>query len=115
MALQIGNAALDRVHVGGVEVSGLDAAVVLQCTQRGDHHAGVRAQARLAALDVNELLSAQVGTEAGLGDHVLAQLEGGFGGCYGVAAVGNVGKRAAVDDGRVVLQRLHQVGFDRVF
>ena len=115
MALQVGNAALDRVHIGGVEVFGLDTAVVLQGAQRSHDHTGVRAQAGLAALDVDELLRPQVGTEAGLGDHVFAQFEGGLGGGDGVAAVGDVGKGAAVDDGRVVLQRLHQVGFDGVF
>ena len=63
-----------------------------------------------AALDVQELLGAQVGAETGLGDDVVSQLQAQLGGDDAVAAVGNVGERAAVDDGGVVLQRLHQVG-----
>ena len=39
----------------------------------------------------------------------VAQLEGGPGGHHRVAAVGDVRERAAVDEGRRVLERLHQV------
>ena len=115
MPLQVGHAFFQRCQVGGVEVFGVHAAVVLEGAQGRHHHHRIGAQARLAALDVNELLSAQISTKAGLGDHILAKLERSLGGGDGVAAVGNVGKRAAVDDGRVVLQGLHQVGLDRVF
>ena len=92
----------------------VDAAVVLQRADGGHDHHRVGLQARLAALDVEELLGAQVGAEAGLGHHVVGQLQRRLRGDDGVAAVGDVGERAAVDERRVVLQRLHQVRLERV-
>ena len=44
----------------------------LQRAHRRDEHGGVGHQARGAALDVEELLGAHVGAEAGLGDDVVA-------------------------------------------
>ena len=67
-----------------------------------------------AALDVQELLRAQVRAEARLGDDIVAQLQGHAGGRDGVAAVGDVGEGAAVDKGGGALQRLHQVGLEGV-
>ena len=77
-------------------------------------HDAVGHQAGVAALDVEELLRTQVGAKAGLGDAVVAQLERHARGLDRVAAVGDVGERAAVDDGRRVLERLHQVGHESV-
>ena len=88
--------------------------MVLERTQGGHHNGHVRPQPRLAAFDVDELLGAEIGPEAGLGDHVIPQFERGACRGHGVAAVGDVGERAAMDDGRIVLQRLYQVGLDRV-
>ena len=56
----------------------------------------------------------EIGAEAGLGHHVVGQLERGPGRDHRVAAVGDVGERAAVDQRRIVLQRLHQIGRERV-
>ena len=86
----------------------------LQRPDGGDDHRAVGREPRLAALDVEELLGPQVGAEAGLGHHVVGELERGPGGDHRVAAVGDVGEGAAVDQRRVVLQRLHQVGGERV-
>ena len=66
-------------------------------------------EAGLAALDVEELLGAEIGAEAGLRHHVVGELQRGLGRDHRVAAVRDVGERAAVDERRVVLQRLHQV------
>jgi hypothetical protein len=71
-------------------------------------------QPRLAALDVEELLGAQVRAEAGLGHDILAQLQRRGGGDHAVAAMRDVGEGPAVDEGRVVLERLHEVGLHRV-
>ena len=71
-------------------------------------------QARLAALDIEELLRAQVRAEAGLGHAVVAQLHRHARRHDGVAAVGDVRKRAAVDERRGALQRLHEVRLERV-
>ena len=71
-------------------------------------------QPGLAALDVEELLGAEIGAEAGLGDHVVAELERRARRHHRVAAMGDVGERAAMDEGGIALQRLHQVGRQRV-
>ena len=56
----------------------------------------------------------RVSAEAGLGDHVVPQLQGSVGGRDRVAAVGDVGEGAAVDEGGGVLQGLDQIGADGV-
>ena len=71
-------------------------------------------QPGLAALDVEELLAAEVGAEAGFRHHVVGELERGRGRQHRVAAVRDVGERAAVDEGRRAFQRLHQVGRQRL-
>ena len=52
-----------------------DAAVHLERAHGGDDDGRRRAEAGLAALDVEELLRAEVGAEAGFGHDVVAQLE----------------------------------------
>ena len=91
-----------------------DAAVHLQRAHGRDDHRRGRLQAGLAALDVEELLGAEVGAEAGLGHHVVGELQRRRRRQHRVAAVGDVGERAAVHEGRVVLERLHQVRLHRV-
>ena len=91
-----------------------DAAVHLERAHGRDDHRGVGREAGLAALDVEELLGAEVGAEARLGDHVVGELERGPRGDHRVAAVRDVGERAAVDERRVVLERLHEVRHQRV-
>ena len=69
---------------------------------------------RLAAFDVEEFLGAEIGAEARLGDHVVGELERGLGGDHRVAAMRDIGERTAMDEGRVVLERLHQVRRERI-
>ena len=77
---------------------------------RGRHqHHRVGTQARFAALDIEKFLGAEIGSKTGFGDDVVGQLERGFGGDHRVAAVRDIGERAAVDEGGVIFQRLHQV------
>ena len=78
-----------------------------------NHRRGV--QVCHAALDIQELFSAQVSAKACFGHNVIRQLQAQLGGSHAVAAVGNVGKWTAVDDGGVVFQRLDQVGVNGVF
>ena len=52
-----------------------DAAVHLERAHGRDDHRRAGVEAGLAALDVEELLGAEVGAEAGLGDDVVAELE----------------------------------------
>ena len=114
MALQVDRAGLYGRGVGLAERGFGHAAVRFQRAHRGDQHDGRRVQAGVAALDVQELFRAQVGAEAGLGHDVIGQFQAQAGRQHAVAAVGDVGKRPAVDDGGVVFQRLDEVGVDGV-
>ena len=68
----------------------------------------------VARLNVEELLCAQVRAEAGLCEHDVRVLLGGAGGNQGVAAVGDVGERAAVDERRCPAESLHEVRVNRI-
>src|SRR5699024_3037625 len=101
-------------RVGLVQL-GLGAApVVLEGPAGGDHHHGAGGKAGHPALDIQELLGTQVGTESGFGDYIICQLQAQLGGNGAVAAVCNVGKCTAVDDGGIVFQGLDQVGVQGV-
>ena len=88
--------------------------MVLQGPDRGYQHHRVGGEAGHAAFDVQELLCAQVGAEAGLSDGVVPKIQGHPGGHHRVAAVGDIGKGAAVDEGGSALQGLDQVGLQGV-
>jgi hypothetical protein len=91
-----------------------NAAVVLKRAGGGDNHDGAGTNARHAAFDVEELLGTQVGAKAGLGNGDIAKAHSHARGHDGVAAVGNVGEGTAVDKRGCALERLHQVGLERV-
>ncbi len=90
------------------------AAVHLERAHGGNHHHAVGDQAGVAALDVEELLHANVGAETGFGDHVIGQLEGDLVGDDGAVAVGDIGKGPGVHEGGRAFQGLHQGGHDGV-
>jgi hypothetical protein len=75
VALEVGHALAQGCEVLGSEVLLVDAAVHLQRAHCRDDHRQVGPQAGLAALDVDELLGAQVGAEAGLGDDPVGELQ----------------------------------------
>ncbi len=106
---EIHGAALEGGHILARQVGDLDAAVELHRTHRRDDDCRRGAQPRRAAQDVDELLRAEVGAEPGLGDHVVGQVQGGAGREVRIAPVGDIGERAAVDEGGRVLERLHEV------
>jgi hypothetical protein len=112
--VEVGDAGLERLHVFLRKVRDLDAAVVLDGAHGRDDHRRRRPQARLAALDVHELLGPEVGAEPGLGDDVVRELQRRARRHHRVAAMRDVGERSAVDERRVVFQRLHQVWRERV-
>ena len=114
VTIEIGDARLQRREILVPEIRDLDAPVKLQRADRGDNHPGRRLQTRLAALDIDKLLSAQVRTETRLCDHIVGELQCGPRGHHRVAAVRNVGERPAVNERRIVLQRLHQVWRQRI-
>src|SRR3712207_3336671 len=64
------------------------------------------------SLDVQEFLSAQVGTETGLRHHVIAQTQGHLRGQNAVTSMRNVGKGATMNKGRRALYGLHKVGLE---
>ena len=72
VAVQIGNTALQRRQVLGVEFFQIATTVVLERANRAHQHHRRWTQAGLAALDINKLFSAQVGTKASFGDHIVA-------------------------------------------
>ena len=102
------------LHILGGQIRLGHAAVVLERADGGNHHNAVGREAGQAALDVEELLRAEVGAEARFRDAVIAELQGQLRGAHGVAAVRNVGERTAVHNGRRVFQRLHKVRLDGV-
>ena len=89
-------------------------AVVLERPHGRHDHRRRGAQTGGAAQDVDELLRAEVGAEAGLGDDVVGEAQRRTGGDRRVAAVRDVGERPSVDESRGVLEGLHQVGRQRV-
>ena len=113
VTLQVDHALLECRQVLGAHFLQVAATVELQRADGGNHHHGRGAEARLAALDVDELLGTEVGTEAGFRDDVVTELQGRLGGEHRVAAVSDVGERATVDEGRAVLERLHEVRLQR--
>ena len=114
MTQQVGHASLECLEVLLVEVGLGDATVVLKRTSGSDDHDGAGANARHAALDIEELLGTQVGAKAGLGNGNIAKAHSHTRGHDRVAAVGNVGEGTAVDKRRRALECLNQVGFERI-
>ena len=108
--LQICDALVERGEVFLVDFLQIRAAVKFQGANGRNDHDGGRPQTGLAALDVDELLRAQIGAEARLGHHVIGEFQCRGGREHRIAAVRDIGKRPAVDEGRIVFQCLHQVG-----
>ena len=88
--------------------------MALEGTHSGHQHAGRGSDTGVAALDIQKLLCAQIGTETGLSDGIVGQRKAQLGSQHAVAAVGDVGKGTAVDDGGVVLEGLDEVGVERI-
>ena len=113
--LQVLHAGPQSPQVLFLEIAQGHTAVHLQSPDGGDQHDAIGDHTGVATLDVEELFRTQIGTEAGFGDAVVAQLEGHTRGLHGVAAMGDVGEGPTVNDGRRVLERLYQVGHEGVF
>ena len=110
MPSQVRRAALDCLQAA----LGL-ASVVLQRADRRHHDDRAGHEPADAADDVEELLHPHVRAEAALGHHVVAELEADAVGDQRVVPVRDVGERAAVDQSRLALERLDQVGLERIF
>ena len=111
---QVRHAALDGGQVFLVHGAHRHAPVVLERPRRRHQHDAIGPESGVAALDIEELLGAEVESEPRLGDADLAELERQLRRDDGVAPVGDVGERPAVDHRRRALERLDQVGMDGV-
>ena len=90
------------------------AAVHLQRPDGGGEHRHVWFEAAEAALDVPELLEADIGGEAALGDMIIKHLEADAVGDDGGLAHGDVGKGAGMHHAGLILRRAAQGGVDGV-
>ena len=115
MAFQVRHALCQGRQVFPRKFGARDAAVIFQRAHgRHQRHHG-RLQAGHAGLDIDELFRAQVRAKARLGHDIIGQLQPGLGGGHAVAAVGDVGEGAAMNDGQIILQGLRQIRLDGVF
>jgi len=91
-----------------------DAALHLERPHSGDDDSRGGPETRLPALDVEELLGAEICAEAGFRHGVVAKLECGLCGDDGIATVRDVRERAAMHENGRALQGLNQIGLQRV-
>ena len=115
MGVQVGKTFFQCGHVRVFQVRQGGASVHFQGARRGYDDDGGRVQSGLAALDVQEFFRAQVKGEPGFRDGIVPKVEGHFGGQHGVAAVGDVGERASVQEAGHPFHGLDQVGHQGVF
>ena len=90
-------------------------ALHLERTHRRHQYRRLGIESAGAALDVEELLGAEVGAEARFGHHDIRQREAGAGGHQAVAAVRDIAERPGVQNGRAAFERLYEIGAQRVF
>ena len=114
MTQEIGNALFERVYVLFCKLFPVKSAMHLERADRGDDNYRVGRESRHAAFYVKELLRAEVCAEARLGNGVVAHLERHPCRHDGVAAVGDIRKRAAVDKRGSALKGLDKVGLQSV-
>ena len=114
MLLQVGDPGLKRLQILLSKLCLRNAPVIFQRPDGRHQYHRVRLKPRHPAFDIHKLLRPQVGSEAGLRDHIVGHLKGGLRGAHGIAAVGYVGEGPAVDKGRRIFQRLDQIGLHGV-
>ena len=114
MAHEVREAAFERGEILVAELVFREAAVHFERTDGHDEHGRVGLEAAETAFDVEEFFRPQVGAESGLRDRVVGQLEAEARGKQGVAAVGDVRERTAVDQDGRAFERLNQVRLDRL-
>ena len=114
MTAKVGAAGFDSGDIFGAEIGAGNTAIHLHRADSGDKDDRARRDAGLAALDVHEFLGAKVGAETGLGHDIIGQLQRRLGRDHGITAMRDVGERAAMHEGRIVLEGLHQIRLHRL-
>ena len=109
MPFKVRDALLERREILLGDVLQIAVAVILEGPDGRDDHHGRGPQTRLPALDVNEFLRPEVRAETRLRYDVIGELERRPRGKHRVATMRDVGERATVNEGRIVLKRLHQI------
>lgn len=115
MRIQVGKAFFQRVHIRVFQIRKGSTPVHFQRACRSYDDNGRRIQSGLAAFDIQEFLCTQVKRESGFRDGIVSKMKGHPGGQHGVAAVGNVGKRAAVQETGHSFHGLNQIGHQGIF
>ncbi len=114
VVLEVRQAALERGEIFLAERALVCAALHLERADGCDEHGGFRIEFPDAALDVEELLGAEIRSEAGFGDDHVGEREAGARGQDGIAAVRDVAEGSGVDQRWSAFQRLHEIGAERV-
>ena len=78
----------------------------------GDDHRQSGDRPALRHLMSKNFSRAEIGAEAGFGHDIVGELQRQLRRQHRVAAMGDVGERAAMHEGRIVLQRLHEIRLD---
>ena len=115
MTFKIGEPFFQRANVLVREVCTGDTAMHFQRPHCGHHHCCRRRKTSRAALDVEEFFRTKVCAKAGFCYHIISEAQRRCGCNNGIAAMGDVRKRAAMHEGGRAFQRLHEVGLQRVF
>ena len=110
MTIQVLQALPEPVGIGFLDMVKSHATVHLQSLCRSHDNHQLRLQASLTALDIKELLSTQVGTEACLRHHIVTKGHRHLCGHHTGTAMGDIRKRATMNKGRRLFGSLHQVG-----
>ena len=114
MRLKVNAACAERVNVLCGELSLGYSAVILQRANGCYQNYRRGSKTCLAALDVEELFSTEVGAKACLCNCVISELERELGGSYRVTAVSDVRERTSVDERGGVFKRLYEVWLDGI-
>ena len=114
MAVQVLQTLRKSCGIGLLDEVEAYAAVHLQtlCGSHDDHQTGQ--EVSLAALDVEELLGTEVGTEACLSDDIVGEGHCHLRGEHTGTAVGDIGKGTAMDEGWGVFGGLHEIGIQSI-
>ena len=86
-----------------------------QRLNRADNYSTRRRETGLPAFDIKKLLGPEIGSKPTFCDHIVRKCESRLGCHDGTASVGNVPERPAMDQSRIMFQRLHKVGIDGLF